>query len=389
MRYKIVNIIGLKRKIFGSVLAGLLMIAVLLPMGCARNRDLVAGTVKDISNGTEVRLKKPDPNQSFNPKVKSPVVELETVTIPPPKEPPPSADYVVGPNDSIMITVSGHPEYSPGLFTVVGGVTGTITGSQRGSRVDGSGYIQIPSLGLVRVAGLTLPQIRSHIQGLLMQYLQEPSVVVEVTDYKSQPLYILGQFKNTGVYYMDRPFNVLQGLAMGGGYDLASANPKAARIIRDKKVLPVDVYELLMRADQAQNVWLKPGDTIFMPDNKNQVVFVFGAGKTGLSIPLPPSGLNLLQAIAMAGFQEVGYHARRVFLIRSLSTTKGQLMVVDVDMIVRGDALPVELCEGDVIYIPKSAMTSWNEAVSEVLPTLQAFGAILSPFVQMKYLFRN
>jgi len=54
---------------------------------------------------------------------------------------------------------------------------------------------------------------------------------------------------------------------------------------------------------------------------------------------------------------------------------------------VRGDAMPLELCEGDVIYMPKSAMTSWNEAVSEILPTLQALGAIISPFVQLKYLF--
>ncbi|MRR17823.1 MAG: sugar transporter [Deltaproteobacteria bacterium] len=379
-----------KRKVSYFVLAGFLIIAVLLSAGCARNRDLVAGTVKDIKgNGTETDLKKPDPQQSYNPKAKSSVVEMESVTIPPPKEPPPPADYIVGPNDTLMVTVAGHPEFSTGLFNSATANTANVFGTQRGCRVDGSGYIQIPTLGLVRVAGLSLPQIRSHIQGLLVKYLQEPSVVVEVTQYNSQPLYILGQFKNTGVFYMDRPFNVLQGMAMGGGYDLASANPKSARIIRDKKVLPVDVYELLMRADQTQNIWLKPGDTIFMPDNKNQVVFVFGAGKTGMSIPLPPTGLNLLQAIAMAGFQEVGYHARRVFLIRSLSTTKGQLMVVDVDMIVRGDALPVELCEGDVIYIPKSAMTSWNEAVSELLPTLQAFGAILSPFVQAKYLFRD
>ncbi len=382
-RFERHNIMYLKPKFFSYLLVLFLIVAVLLPMGCARNRGLVVGTVKDITaKGTTEPLRNPDAKKANNAKAKSPIVEQETVTIPPPKEPPPSVDYVVGPNDTIMVTVSGHPEYSPGGLVGV-----SASGTHRGSRVDGSGHIQIPTLGLVRVAGLTLPQIRGHIQGLLMQYLQEPSVVVEVSEYKSYPLYILGQFKNTGVYYMDRPFNVLQGLSMGGGYDLASANPKAARIIREKKVLPVDVYELLMRADQSQNIWLKPGDTIFMPDNKNQVVFVFGAGKTGMTIPLPPSGLNLLQAIAIAGFQEVGYHARRVFLIRSLSPTRGQLIVVDVDMIVQGDALPMELCEGDVIYIPKSAMTSWNEAISELLPTLQAFGAILSPFVQLKYLF--
>jgi hypothetical protein len=32
-------------------------------------------------------------------------------------------------------------------------------------------------------------------------------------------------------------------------------------------------------------------------------------------------------------------------------------------------------------------MTSWNETIAELLPTLQAFGAILTPFVQLKYLF--
>jgi len=371
-------------KYFIYLIGLFLAVATILPAGCVRYPNIVPGTIKNITNQTPgASLKEPESKINHSANAKSPIVELENVTIPPLKEPPPPADYIVGPNDTITVTVAGHPEFSQGASA------GGATGSQNGSRVDGSGFIQIPTLGLVRVAGLTLPQIRSHIQGLLMQYLHEPSVVVEVTEYNSHPLYILGQFKNSGVYYMDRPFNVIQGLALGGGYELSTANPKAARIIRNNRVIPVDVYELLMRADQSQNVWLKPGDTIFMPDNKNQVVFVFGAGKGGMTIPLPSSGMNLLQAIAAAGFQEIGYHSRRVFLIRSLSATRGQLMVVDVDMMVQGDAMPLELCEGDVIYMPKSAMTSWNEAVGEILPTLQALGAIISPFVQLKYLFDN
>jgi polysaccharide biosynthesis/export protein len=334
------------------------------------------GTAKEISDKrTNSPLQKPSANQA-----KSPIVEMKTVTIPALKEPPPPADYIVGPNDSIVVTVINAPEYSSGSSG--GGSNNT----QRGSRVDGNGNIQMPTLGLVKVSGMTLSQIRDHIQDLLKQYIKKPSVVVEITEYKSYPLYILGQFKNTGIFYMDRPFNVLQGLALGGGYD-SSANPKSARIIRDKRVLPVDVYELLMNADQTQNIWLKPGDTIFMPDNKNQTVFVFGVGKPGVSITLPPSGLNLLQAIATAGLEKVGYHARRVYLIRSLSPTRGQLMVVDVEAIIQGGALPLQLYGGDVIYIPKSGLTSWNEAITEMLPTLQAFGAILTPFVQLKYLF--
>jgi polysaccharide export outer membrane protein len=231
---------------------------------------------------------------------------------------------------------------------------------------------------------MTLQEIQSRLMAIYPKYFNDPWVIVDVKEYRSQPLYVLGQFKNTGVFYMDRPLNLLQGIAMGHGYD-PSANPRAARIIRDKKVLPVDIYELLMNADQTQNIWLRSGDTIFMPDNKNRVVLVFGASKGG-PVPIPPEGLNLLQAIAIVGLQEVGYHARRVFLIRSFSPTRGQLMVIDVDKIMEGDALPMALTEGDIIYIPKSALTTWNEALGEMLPTLTAFSAILSPFVQIRYL---
>ncbi len=348
--------------------------------GCARHSGLSAGEVKNIqSSGRVIPLEKKGAVQLSPSGEGSSVVEMENVTIPALKEPPPPKDYIVGPNDSLFVTVNNAPEYSTAG-------TASATNQFRGSRVDGNGYVQIPNLGLVKVGGMTLPQVRDHIQNLLRRYMREPSVTVEVAEYRSSPLYILGQFKQTGVFYMDRPFNVLQGIAMGGGYD-ESANPRSARVIRDNRVLPVDVYELLMRADQSQNIWLKPGDTIFMPDNKDQRVFVFGAGKTGMSIPFPPRGLNLLEAIAMAGLQEIGYHSQNVHLIRSLSPTRGQLMVVDVDAIIDGEAMPLQLCEGDVIYIPKSGLTSWNEALGEMLPTLQAFGAILTPFVQVKYLF--
>lgn len=373
--------IGLESKSRSCMFILLLFIIAILPVGCARHGNLVAGQVKEISGKGKVSpMLKPGTAQVSISSEGSPIVEMETVTIPPLKEPPPPVDYVVGPNDRILVTIESTEHSSGSSYSDV---------QPRGSRVDGSGNIQIPMLGLVKVSGMTLPQIRSLVQKLLKQYMREPSVIVEVTDFGSCPLYILGQFNKAGVFYMDRPFNVLQGIALAGGYVSGSANPRSARIIRDNRILPVDVYELLMNADQTQNIWLKPGDTIFMPDNKNQTVFVFGAGKTGMQIQVPPSGLNILQAIAMAGLQEIGYHSQNVHLIRSLSPTRGQLMVIDVDAILEGNARPLDLSEGDIIYIPKSGLTSWNEAISEILPTLQAFGAILTPFVQVKYLFDN
>ena len=79
-----------------------------------------------------------------------------------------------------------------------------------------------------------------------------------------------------------------------------------------------------------QNFWLRPGDTIFLPDNRNQNVFVFGAVTKPGPIPMAQGRMNLLEAIATADPQSVGSTLEHVRIIRSLTTTTGELLVVDV-----------------------------------------------------------
>ncbi|KFZ44364.1 sugar transporter, partial [Smithella sp. D17] len=201
----------------------------------------------------------------------------------------------------------------------------------------------------------------------------------------SHPLYLLGQFRNSGTFYMDRPLNLLQGIALGNGYD-STADLSSARLIRDKKTVPVDINDLLTKGDQRYNVWLKPDDTIYIPDNKNRLVFVFGAVKKGGPVAMPPGGLTLPQAIASAELRDTGHDFRYIRIIRSLSTTRGELIVVDFDKILRGEAMPFALQQGDIVFVPKSGFGNWNDAINEILPSLQAFSALLQPFVSIKYL---
>ena len=163
--------------------------------GCAGYVDLPAGTVKQV----ECRLS-------------SPVVEKQEVSVPQVKlETPPSYDYVIGLNDVLYININGRPEFL---------VTGTSTNTKiQGSRVDGSGNIQLPIVGAVHVEGLTLAQAQTLIQEKLHKYLKEPWVVVEVAEYRSHPVYLLGQFKTPGTFYMDRPLTLTQGIALGNGFD--------------------------------------------------------------------------------------------------------------------------------------------------------------------------
>ncbi len=60
--------------------------------------------------------------------------------------------------------------------------------------------------------------------------------------------------------------------------------------------------------------------------------------------------------------------------------------MVDLSRSLRGEALPFNLEEGDIIYVPRSGIGNWNQALSEMLPSLQAISAVLQPFVQIKFL---
>ena len=337
-------------------LAAALLLVLFSLSGCATYADLSAGTVKEIG---------------------SPVVERETVSIPPPApEAPPSKDYLVGPGDILLVNVAGRPEFI---------VPSSGSSIKSGNRVDGSGVLHLPLVGTVPVAGLSLSDIEKKLTGLLKKYFQEPSVVVEIVDYRSQPLYLLGQFRASGTYYMDRPLTLVQGLALGNGFD-ASANLKGARLTRDGKIVAVDLYDLLQNGDARQNTWLKGGDTLYIPDNKNLQIFVFGAVKKPGAVPMTPGGLNLAQAIASAELRDTGYDFRHIRIIRSLSTTRGELIVVDYDRVLRGEALPIQLAEGDIVYVPKSGFGTWNDVIADILPSLQTISAILQPFVSIKFL---
>lgn len=132
-----------------------------------------------------------------------------------------------------------------------------------------------------------------------------------------------------------------------------------------------------------------PWIVVEIAEYRTRQVFVFGAVKKPGPIAMPASGVNLAQAIASAELRDGGYNFRKIRIIRSNSPTEGELLVVDFDSVLRGKALPMQLQEGDIIYVPKSAFGGWNEVIADLLPSLQTVSSLLQPFVTIKYLENN
>jgi polysaccharide export outer membrane protein len=300
------------------------------------------------------------------------------------------AAYQVGPGDTVLVAVYGHPELSMAAYS---GSTATVSnGRLAGLVIDNDGTIQFPLMGSVQVAGKSVEQMRVFLERELAHFVKEPKVTVQVIFSGSIRYYLLGQFQEPGMKLSDRPLRLLEAISLGGSLLLDKASLRSAYVARNNQRLPVNFRRLLREGDLSENITLRTGDIVFVPDNTAEQAFVFGAAATsnpqGGLVPFVNGHLDIVQALAAAGF---GYRDRsqgrlsKTRVIRS-EGNKGEFFVVNVSKILRGEAAPFALAPGDVVYVPPTAFTTWNQALEQLLPTLQTVAGLLQPFVQIRFL---
>ena len=120
----------------------------------------------------------------------------------------------------------------------------------------------------VVAAGLTPTQLSSEIVDKLHKIIVNPKVTVIVTQMSSQRVYILGQVTRGGAYPLVPDMTALQALSIAGGFT-PFANLKKIYVMRSEngadKIYLLNYKEVLSGRNTAQNIRLKPGDTIVVP----------------------------------------------------------------------------------------------------------------------------
>lgn len=280
--------------------------------------------------------------------------------------------YVVGPGDNLRFNIFGEEGMSD------------LT-----ARVDDAGFVQLPIVELVQVAGKSTREIQADLKQAYSAEFVDPWVTVELVDAESAPIYFLGEFRQPGVLYMKGATNVLEAIALAGGL-AENAYLPGARLLRDDHVCTVDLNALLRNGAFDQNVWIRPHDVIFAPRKEDMSVYVLGAVGTPQSIPFGAEGRTLLQALSMAGGPTSGEaQLKQVRIVRASSPTRGELIVVDAAAMLSGSALDFPLEPGDVVFVPRSALGDWNVALGEILPSLQVLNGVLIPITLIESLKTN
>jgi len=158
-------------------------------------------------------------------------------------------DYVIGPDDTLHISVWKEPDLTETL------------------PVRPDGKISLPLLNDVVAAGMTPSQLADSITNRLKKYIADPRVTVVVTAMNSQKIYVLGEVVHPGTAPLQPNMTVLQALASSGFTQFA--NTKGIYILRNEngkqQKIPVHYRALIKGEAIDQNLILKPGDTIVVP----------------------------------------------------------------------------------------------------------------------------
>ncbi len=287
----------------------------------------------------------------------------------------------MGPDDVISVYVYLHPELDVPSPNQTSG----------GALITSDGSVGLPLIGTVHLGGLTLPQAQTLLMNDYATYVTNPKVSIQLTAPQSLRYYLLGEFQAPGIKYPVHPLTLLEALALGGTVNQAQADLYEAYVAQGNVKLPVDLYSLLVNGDLTQNIPLASGDAIVIPSSLSENAYIFGAvGKPG-PVNFVSGGLSLLQALASADLDLTNFtnaQMSRIHIIRARGQS-AQFMIVNATLIMEGQAAPFALEPGDIVFVPPTAVASWNQVLLQILPSLQVISGVLSPFVQVRYLRNN
>ncbi len=263
-------------------------------------------------------------------------------------------DYVLGPDDQLKIWALGFEEEL----------------KDKTIRIEPSGDIHLPVVGRVKAAGLTTEQLEAALVEKMKRTVREPQVSVEILDYGSQPVSVLGAVNQGGVHQLKGRRTLAEVVSMAGG--IRQDAGASVRVMREVEFGPiplpnatpdatgrysvaeVKLNDLLNGTAPAENILIRPHDVITIAPA--ETISVIGAVLKPGAFPMnTKSNVTALEALAMAGGFGPASKPDHARILRSVrGQADRQEIPIDLAKITNGKAEDVKLRPNDILLVPTS-----------------------------------
>ena len=262
------------------------------------------------------------------------------------------ANYVLGTNDQILVRAFQVEEIG-----------------ERPYRVDTDGNIDLPLVGIVRAAGLSVDQLEAELNKRLATFVRNPQVSVTVVQYRSEPVFLMGMFRSPGIYPLQGKRTLVDMVSTVGGFQ-----PNASRrmvITRRLEYGPlplpnavinkttntsraeISMGSLKDNLNPAEDIVLQPYDQIFVA--RAEMIYLGGevSHQGGFELGERDS-LSILQAISLAGGLSREADQEKARILRPiLDTNKRAEIPVNLKRILAGKNPDFPLMANDLLYVPR------------------------------------
>lgn len=250
-----------------------------------------------------------------------------------PSELLPGSALVLHPGDLIDVSVYGVSDYKVK------------------ARIVGNGNADLPLVGAVHLADMTIEQAQQTIANRLASggMILNPDVLISVEDSTVDIIGVMGEVNNPRAIPAFAPMSLLDAISAAGGL-----KPDASHSISILRQGSAEPLLIVLNSNPAnapsQNVPLYPGDRVLVP--RTGVVYVVGAVLHSGAFPISPdTPMTLMQAVTLgggAGFQASLSDTR---IIRTVGATRHEVPV-NLGKVIKGKAPDPVLQNDDIVFIP-------------------------------------
>jgi polysaccharide export outer membrane protein len=223
--------------------------------------------------------------------------------------------------------------------------------------VSEDGQIVLNVLGRVQVSGLTALEIEARLKSLLeARYLAKATVVVQVVEYASKPISVIGAVVRPGRINATGSTTLIQAITQAGG--LSAGHGRELYVLRTGRnglteQVAVDIDDLMVAGNPDLNIPLAPNDLVNVPLDAPITIYIMGEvmhpGKAQFRSSQTPT---LLQAIADAGGPTD--RAKKTATIKRIENGKQRSIRVNYKRILEGRLDDVVLKDNDTVWIDEA-----------------------------------
>ncbi len=224
--------------------------------------------------------------------------------------------------------------------------------------VSEDGTISLPRLGAILVRGASEHEVAERISNELLSVgLRQASVTVRVTDFRSQPVSVLGAVERPGPVSIRGSLSLFDVLLEAGGVTdkrgrTIQVRRRAANGLTDR--IELDIDTVLNRENPSVNIPILPGDSINVEAARELTYYFMGeVTEAGQQTFSSTRGITLLTAIARAGGLSATASPKMRIMRLEPDGSRREIQV-HYQRVLEGRDPDIEIEDGDIIVVKES-----------------------------------